>query len=226
MSYTETKEHAPGRLNKIFNEPYNAFDNDVPERQLHLRIALRTLLEPPMQQRRLVLRVIHGWENGNDDPDDLRHSDHDVTALSDVNEVFRRYHQTIERIEPLPEDEDSLIAVPRDDAIAHARQQGMTLDDDIARRPAQWPTFERGLYLYTFFKMYHRLTYGEDESYRSTRCMTPEGEFEIHEFHLEEGEFAVVTPAGTNQDQSTLLVLHEGELEPVLQLWETAWAHA
>lgn len=226
MSYTEAKEHAPGRLNKIFNEPYNAFDNDVPERQLHLRIALRTLLEPPMQQRRLVVRVIHGWENGNDDPDDLRHSDHDVTALSDVNEVFRLYHQAIERIEPLPEDDDSLIAEPRDDAIAHARQQGVTLDDDIARRPAQWPTFERGLYLYTFFKMYHRLTYGEDESYRSTRCMTPEGEFEIHEFHLEEGEFAVVAPAGTNQNQSTLLVLHEGELEPVLQLWETAWAHA
>ncbi|GHC17144.1 hypothetical protein [Aidingimonas halophila] len=226
MPYTEAKEHVPGRLNTIFNEPYQAFDNDVPERQLHLKIALRALLEQPMQQQRLILRVIHGWENGNDDPVDLRHSDHDVTALDDVHEVFRRYHQAIERIEPFPEDDDSLIAQPRDDAIAHARRQGAALDDDIAQRPAQWPTFERGLYLYTLFKMYHRLTYGEDESYRSTRCSTAEGEFEIHEFHLEEGEFAVVTPAESGQDQPTLLILHEGELEPVLQLWETAWHNA
>ena len=86
---------------------------------------------------------------------------------------------------------------------------------------SRWPAFEQGLLLYTFFKIYHRLTYGEDDIYRSIRCLTTSGPCEVHEFHLEEGEFAIVTPAEGEPQATTLLVLHESQLEPVIQLLET-----
>ena len=75
--------------------------------------------------------------------------------------------------------------------------------------------------LYTLFKMYHRLIYGEDDTYRCSQCMTPLGLREIHEFHLEEGEFALlVPPAQDFMNEHSLLVLHESQLGPIEQLLE------
>ncbi|MFC3286010.1 hypothetical protein [Litchfieldella rifensis] len=221
MPYTEAKEHARGRLHVIFAEPYTAFDNEVLERQLHLDIALKALLQQPLATGRLRLQVIHGWENGSSEPDDLQHSDHIIASLDDLHEVANRYQQAITGLVPLPKDATSLLAKPRDIAIAKARDQGLDIDDETRDNPARWPVFEHGLYLYTFFKVYHRLTYGEDDSYRSVRCETPDGLREIHEFHLEEGEFAIVTPVETQDPGQTLLIVHEGELEPLLECLKT-----
>ncbi len=66
--------------------------------------------------------------------------------------------------------------------------------------------------------MYHRLVYGEDDTYRCSQCETPHGLREIHEFHLEEGEFALLAPLNDEQDAPYLLVLHESQLEPIEQL--------
>mgnify|MGYP005755205679 FL=1 len=74
-----------------------------------------------------------------------------------------------------------------------------------------------------FFKVYHRLTYGEDDTYRSIQCRTPEGPREIHEFHLEEGEFAVVRPSQDAPGDS-VMVLHVSQLEPVRRLLEACRA--
>lgn len=51
--------------------------------------------------------------------------------------------------------------------------------------------------------------------------MTALGLREIHEFHLEEGEFALLTPLAAHvKDQPYLLVLHESQLDPIEQLLE------
>jgi len=69
--------------------------------------------------------------------------------------------------------------------------------------------------------MYHRLVYGEDEAYRCAQCYTPNGLREIHEFHLEEGEFALLVPTGNHFiTEPSLLVLHESQLDPIERLLE------
>ncbi|RTR06947.1 hypothetical protein [Halomonas nitroreducens] len=219
MPFSEAKEHAPGRLHHLFADPYTAFDNLVAERLLHLRVALQALLEAPMREGRLLLRVIHGWENGGFAPEDLQHSDHRLEDLASLHRVTGRYHQAAEALAPLPRDAASLLAEPLATAIATAEARGQEIDRTTRESPARWPAFPRGLSLYTFFKVYHRLTYGEDDAYRSIRCETPEGLREVHEFHLEEGEFAVVIPTDGEQGESVLL-LHESQLAPVQQLLE------
>ncbi|QFT83893.1 hypothetical protein FIU88_02790 [Halomonas sp. THAF12] len=221
MPYTEAKEHAPGCLHRIFAEPYAAFANGVPERQLHLRVALQALLEAPMREGRLTLRVIHGWENGVCAPEDLRHSDHPLRTMADLHAAAERYRQAVEALAPLPGEAATLLAAPLASAIDGAEAEGHEIDAETRANPARWPAFPRGLSLYTFFKVYHRLTYGEDEAYRSIRCETPGGLREIHEFHLEEGEFAVVHPADDAPGESHLL-LHESQLAPVGELLEMA----
>ncbi|MCE9663203.1 hypothetical protein LY622_07090 [Halomonas sp. M5N1S17] len=220
MPFTEAKEHAPGQLHAIFADPYSAFDNQVIERQLHLRVALEALALAPMSRGKLVLRVIHGWENGGFEPADLAHSDHRIGTFGHLHQAAERYHQAFEASQPFPQDDTSLLARPLEHAIIRAEANGQALDEETRTIPARWPAFDQGLYLYTFFKVYHRLTYGEDETYRSIYCMTPAGHREVHEFHLEEGEFAVVSPAKEEATVDTLLVLHESQLVPVLQLLE------
>ncbi|MCE8003276.1 hypothetical protein [Billgrantia ethanolica] len=217
MPFSEAKEHAPGHLHHIFADPYSAFDNLSVERQLHLRVALQTLVCEPMASAALTLRVIHGWENGGFEPGDLAHSDHPIATLDALNQVRATYQQAIESAAPLPRDTASLLAGPLAEAIEAAEAEGQTLDEETRTIPARWPAFDDGLSLYTFFKVYHRLTYSEDDSYRSIQCQTPQGPREIHEFHLEEGEFAVIRPAeGTSGD--SVLVLHVSQLEPVMML--------
>ncbi len=219
MPFTEAKEHAPGCLHRIFADPYTAFDNSVGERLLHLRVALQALLTPPMRQGRLTLRVIHGWENGGCAPEALRHSDHPLREPADLRDVAERYRQAFEALAPLPGEAATLLAQPLASAIAAAEAEGLEIDAETRENPARWPAFARGLSLYTFFKVYHRLTYGEDEAYRSIRCETPDGTCEIHEFHLEEGEFAVLVPVEGEEAESVLL-LHESQLPPMRQLLE------
>ncbi|PMR72880.1 hypothetical protein [Billgrantia endophytica] len=225
MTYNEAKEHAPGRLHAIFADPYTAFDNQVIERQLHLRVAIDVLLLQPMARGRLTLRVIHGWENGGFEPADLKHSDRPIGSLEDLRRVTEHYRQAFEALEPPPRDETSLLAEPLANAIDAAEAKGQAVDEETRTIPARWPAFEHGLALYTFFKVYHRLTYGEDDTYRSAHCLTPDGVREIHEFHLEEGEFAVAAPAEGSTDD-TVLILHKSQLKPVLQLLEGRQANA
>ncbi|NIC05603.1 hypothetical protein [Billgrantia bachuensis] len=217
--FSEAKEHAPGHLHQIFADPYSAFDNLVIERQLHLRVALQALACEPLANGRLTLRVIHGWENGGFEPADLAHGDYRIASLEDLARVSAEHQQAIDRDAPLPRDSASLLAEPLADAIAAAEAKGQVFDEETRAIPARWPAFDRGLTLYTFFKVYHRLTYGEDDTYRSIHCRTLEGPREIHEFHLEEGEFAVVRPTdGATGD--SVLVLHVSQLEPVRMLLE------
>ncbi|TFH85957.1 hypothetical protein EQG41_14045 [Billgrantia azerbaijanica] len=223
MPYSEAKEHAPGRLHAIFAEPYSAFDNAAIERLLHLRVALDVLIRRPMADGCLRLRVIHGWENGGFEPADLKHSEHSLASLDDLRRVTQGYQQAFRDQQPLPCDDASLLAAPLAAAIAHAEAQGQALDEGTRTIPARWPAFEQGLYLYTFFKVYHRLTYGEDDAYRSIYCETPDGPREVHEFHVEEGEFAVVAPTEGDAGES-VLILHESQLAPMLQLLEACSA--
>jgi len=221
MPYSEAKEHAPGRLHAIFVDPYGAFDNTATERLLHLRVATETLILAPMRQGNLLLRVIHGWANGSFEPAELCHSDHRLSSLSALGQVAEDYRQAFERLQPLPRDNASLLAEPLVRAITDAEADGHSLDEATRTIPARWPAFPQGLSLYTFFKVYHRLTYSEDDAYRSIYCQTPSGPCEIHEFHLEEGEFAVVAPREGDSGDSVLL-LHESQLAPVLQLLEAS----
>ena len=62
------------------------------------------------------------------------------------------------------------------------------------------------------------MVYGEDDTDRCSQCDTPPGPREIHEFHLEEGEFALLVPISEEQDAPYLLVLHESQLGPIAQL--------
>ncbi|WP_373190751.1 hypothetical protein [Halomonas sp.] len=217
MPYNEAKEHAPGRLHGIFVDPYSAFDNTATERLLHLRVATEALVLSPMRRGDLVLRVIHGWENGNFAPAALLHRDHRAGSLAALGQVADDFRHAFEQQQPLPRDNASLLAEPLEQAIAAAEASGQTLDEETRTIPARWPAFPQGLTLYTFFKVYHRLTYSEDDPYRSIFCQTPKGPREIHEFHLEEGEFAVVTPLASERGDSVLL-LHESQLAPMLQL--------
>ncbi|MDR9439016.1 MAG: hypothetical protein RI841_05905 [Halomonas sp.] len=219
MPYNEAKEHAPGRLHAIFVDPYSAFDNAATERLLHLRVATEALILGPMRHGSLVLRVIHGWENGSFAPAALCHSDYRPRSLAALRQVADDFRQAFERQQPLPRDTTSLLAEPLEQAIAAAEASGQALDEETRTIPARWPAFKQGLTLYTFFKVYHRLTYSEDDPYRSIYCQTPGGPCEIHEFHLEEGEFAVVTPREGDGGDSMLL-LHESQLASVLTLLE------
>ncbi|WP_227368841.1 hypothetical protein [Halomonas sp. M20] len=219
MPFNEAKEHAPGRLHTVFADPYTAFDNSVTERRLHLNIAIEALLGQAMADSQLTLDVVHGWENGECDPGDLQHSSHRFDSLDDLRQVAERYRKAVEAQEALPQDATSLIAEPLAKAIAETVANGQALDEESRTIPARWPAFANGLILYTYFKMYHRLTYGEDDPYRSIRCETVDGLREIHEFHVEEGRFAVLLPA-EDATFDTVLTLHESQLEPVLQLFE------
>ncbi|WP_136067439.1 hypothetical protein [Modicisalibacter radicis] len=221
MPYYEAKEHEPGRLHAVFADPYQAFGNHIHERWDNLPAGLHALLDRPLAESTLKIRVIHGWENGSCQLGELNHSDHEMRSLDDLRHVDERYHQARSAGQPLPHEERSLLESPLDEAIEQAKQAGQTIDGLTRSTPARWPAFEQGLFLYTFFKVYHRLIYGEDDAYRSIRCLTSHGPYEVHEFHLEEGEFAIVTPTGDDQPGATLLVLHESQLEPMIQLLET-----
>lgn len=216
MTHQEAREHVPGRLHEIFAAPYDAFSNDAVERLLHIHIMLHLLVVRPMRRRHLILRVIHGWENGSFSPDELQHIDYPLHSLDDFQQVKETFQRAREQQEPLPINGDSLLAEPLDKAIAAAKAKGQEIDEETRLMPARWPSFPKGLSLYTMFKMYNRLVYGEDDPYRSSHCMTEEGLREIHEFHLEEGEFAIVIPPGPqNKTENTLMVMHASQLEPV-----------
>jgi hypothetical protein len=221
MSFNEAKEHTPGRLNELFADPYRAFENDTSERQLHIRIMLHTLLVRPMTQGQMTLRVIHGWENGGFEPEDLQHADYLLSGVPDFKRAVQDFEHASKHNKPLPADKTAILATPLTDAIADAEAEGQDLTNDIRDIPARWPAFEGGLALYTLFKMYHRLIYSEDDNYRCSQCMTPLGMREIHEFHLEEGEFALLVPPAPNfMSEPSLLVLHESQLGPIEQLLE------
>ncbi|TVP46193.1 MAG: hypothetical protein EA345_13215 [Halomonas sp.] len=221
MSHDEAKEHTPGRLNELFSDPYQAFENDTDERQLHIRIMLHMLLARPMKRGQMTLRVIHGWENGNFEPEDLQHRDYTLNTVADFKRAVQDFESASKFNTPLPADSDAVLAAPLAAAIADAEAEGQALNNDIRHTPARWQAFEGGLALYTLFKMYHRLVYSEDDTYRSSQCMTPLGMREIHEFHLEEGEFALlVPPADKFMHEESLLVLHESQLDPIERLLE------
>ena len=221
MNQNEAKEHTPGRLHELFADPYRAFENDTDERQLHIRIMLHMLLARPMKRGQMTLRVIHGWENGGFEPEDLQHVDYSLGGVPDFKRAVQDFEHASKHNTPLPADKNAILAAPLDDAIADAEAEGQDLTTDIRDTPARWPAFGGGLALYTLFKMYHRLIYGEDDTYRCTQCMTPLGMREIHEFHLEEGEFALLVPSADNfMLEESLLVLHESQLGPIEQLLE------
>lgn len=221
MNQNEAKEHTPGRLHELFADPYRAFENDTDERQLHIRIMLHMLLARPMKRSQMTLRVIHGWENGGFEPEDLQHVDYPLSGVPDFKRAVQDFEHASKHNTPLPSDKNTILAAPLDDAIADAEAEGQDLTTNIRDTPARWPAFEGGLALYTLFKMYHRLIYGEDDNYRCTQCMTPLGMREIHEFHLEEGEFALLVPSADNfMLEESLLVLHESQLGPIEQLLE------
>ncbi|WP_249975876.1 hypothetical protein [Vreelandella olivaria] len=221
MQYAEAREHTRGRLHELFADPYHAFDNDADERQMHIRTMLHMLLARSMARNQVTLRVIHGWENGGCEPEDLQHVDYTLKSLDDFRSAVSDFEQATRQNKPLPADASAILATPLADAIADAKADGKALTDDIRETPARWPAFEGGLALYTLFKMYHRLVYGEDDTYRCSQCETPHGLREIHEFHLEEGEFALLVPLREHaKDTPSLLVLHESQLGPIEQLFE------
>ncbi|WP_447893891.1 hypothetical protein [Vreelandella sp. GE22] len=220
MTFTEAKEHVNGRLHGLFAAPYQAFENNTPERELHIKVALYMLLGRPMTRGQVTLRIVHGWENGGCEPNDLEHIDYPLASLEDFRAAASGFGQSRQST-PQPSNEGALLARPLSEAIANAVAKGVALDDDIQTTPARWPAFEGGLSLYTQFKMYHRLVYGEDDTYRCSLCETAEGLREIHEFHLEEGEFALLTPLSEQRGGGkTLLILHESQLGPIEQLFE------
>lgn len=112
MSYSEAKEHTPGRLHELFADPYRAFENDTDERQLHVRIMLHTLLARPMQRGQVTLRVIHGWENGGFEPADLQHADFTLRSLKDFDVAVERFAKAARQNAPLPADSTAILAAP------------------------------------------------------------------------------------------------------------------
>lgn len=225
MPYTEAKEHVNGRLHALFADPYRAFENAANERQLHLRLMLYVLAVRPMAQGLLTLRVIHGWENGGCEPEGLQHVDYAIDDLDALRAASSEFAEAYRLKRDFPSEQSAILADPLADAIAEAKAEGAALTIETLAIPARWPTFQGGLALYTLFKMYHRLIYGEDDAYRCSLCLTPHGEREIHEFHLEEGEFALLTPTvAASSDAPTLLVLHESQLEPLTMLLEESTA--
>lgn len=210
MPYSEAREHTQGRLHELFSDPYLAFDNDSQERLLHLRVMLYVFVLRPMERGLLTLRVLHGWENGGCEASDLLGTEYTLKNFDDLEKAVADF--TGERRVP----SRHLFHKPLTKAIASARARGVELDDDIENLPARWPAFDAGLMLYTLFKMCHRLVYGEDDFYRSSECRTENGLRELHEFHLEEGEFAFLVPRGQAfMQEPTVMVLHESQLEPV-----------
>jgi len=219
MHYNEAKEHTSGRLHELFADPYTAFDNDSHERRLHIRVMLYQLAVLPMQRGLLTLRVIHGWQNGGSEPGDLQYVEYPMNELADLQRVSAIFHTSTRQASPFPRTDDALLAAPLAQAMADAQVNGALLDHDTRNHPACWPEFEGGLALYTLFKMYHRLTYSEDDAYRSSQCHTSAGIREIHEFHLEDGEFAFLTPPERDFiSEASVLVLHESQLEPFEKL--------
>lgn len=219
MHHFEAKEHTPGRLHTLFADPYRAFNNDTDERQLHIRVMLHILFAQPLQQSSVILRVIHGWENGSFEPSELKHIDYSLTSLDDLHRVTNEFSQASQQRRPLPAEDTLLLAAPLVNLFDHAETAGSSVTEATRHTPARWPNLQGGLALYTLFKMYHRLVYGEDDDYRCSQCETPDGLRELHEFHIEEGEFALLTPA-THQTPSapTILVLHAAQLGPIEQL--------
>lgn len=221
MSYTEAKEHTQGRLNTLFADPYRAFENNTDERQLHVRVMLYMLLARPMSRGDMTLRVIHGWENGSCEPGDLQHADYVLNTLDDVKRAVKDFDQATKQNAPLPSEDPAILAMPLANVIADAKAEGQEVTDDIPKTPERWSALEGGLALYTLFKMYHRLVYGEDDVYRCSQCQTALGPREIHEFHLEESEFALLVPlVGQPKEAPSLLVLHESQLKPIEKLLE------
>lgn len=219
MHYTEASEHTTGRLHALFANPYQAFDNQNSERLLHIHVMLHLLALLPLQRGQLVIRVIHGWQNGGCDPYELRHTDVSLSSLEDLQPIIMAFEAASRDLTPFPGESAALLGAPLGTAIEAARGDGQMIDANIHDHPSRWPEFNGGLTLYTLFKMYHRLVYGEDEPYRSSRCMTELGQREIHEFHLEEGEFAFLSPPGIEADtQRTLVVLHHSQLAPFERL--------
>lgn len=223
MNAEEAKEHVTGRLHALFADPYHAFDNDAPERALHIKVVLYVLLARPIARGLVTLRIVHGWENGQCDPAALAHIDYPLASLEDFRAAVTKLEASMR--DRSFESANTLLSEPLASALERAREQGVTLEPDIALTPARWPAFEDGLALYTQFKMYHRLTYGEDDSYRCSLYQTPAGPQEIHEFHLEEGEFALLVPQEDRALESeTVLVLHESQLDQIEQLFEQCLA--
>ncbi|MFG6667020.1 hypothetical protein ACGK9R_07910 [Halomonas sp. HNIBRBA4712] len=221
MPFAEAKEHVHGRLHGLFADPYRAFENSAQERELHVKVALYMLLGKPMAQGLVTLRIIHGWENGGCDPADLAHIDSPLISLEAFRAAASAFDQRSREDALSVSRQGVLLAEPLAAAIKAATARGETVEDGTRATPARWPAFEGGLALYTQFKMYHRLVYGEDERYRCSLCDTALGRREIHEFHLEEGEFALLTPpAGEAESGETLLVLHESQLEQIERLFE------
>ncbi|MGM0833479.1 hypothetical protein K1Y77_12260 [Halomonas qaidamensis] len=217
MQHFEAKEHTPGRLHTLFADPYRAFDNDTDERQLHIRVMLHILFAQPLQQSPMTLRVIHGWENGSFEPSELKHIDYPLTSLEDLHRVTNEFSQASQQRQPLPAEDTSLLTAPL--AKLFAQAEGRIITEATRNIPARWPALPGGLAIYTLFKMYHRLVYGEDDNYRCSQCETPEGLQELHEFHIEEGEFALLTPpAHYKKIVPTMLILHAGQLGPIEQL--------
>ncbi len=220
MTYQEAREHVPGRLHEIFAAPYEAFTNDAVERLLHIHIMLHLLVVRPMKRRHLILRVIHGWENGSFAPDELQHIDYPLHGFDDFQQVLETFQHARDTQAALPSQGHTLLADPLAAAIAAAEAAGQQIDEETRSIPARWPCFPGGLSLYTLFKVYNRLVYGEDDAYRSSQCMTSEGHREIHEFHLEEGEFAIIIPPGPqHKTENTLLVMHESQLSPISSIF-------
>ena len=219
MRYNEAKEHTPGRLHRLFADPYHAFDNESHERQLHIRVMLHQLAVIPMQRGLLRLRVIHGWQNGSYAPSELLYVEYPLNTLADLQHASTLFNSAAKHANTFPSTDNALLSAPLDEVLANAQAAGQSLEQDIRLRPSHWPEFKGGLALYTLFKMYHRLIYSEDDAYRSSQCHIPAGIHEIHEFHLEEGEFAFLTPADRRFTQETsILVMHESQLEPFEQL--------
>lgn len=124
MSYDEAKEHTSGRLNELFADPYRAFENDTDERQLHIRIMLHMLLARPMTRGQVTLRVIHGWENGSFEPEDLQHRDYAIHSVADFKRAVQDFVNASKLNTPLPADNDDILATPLADAIAEAEADG------------------------------------------------------------------------------------------------------
>lgn len=219
MRYNEAKEHTLGRLHNLFVDPYHAFDNESHERKLHIRVMLYQLAVIPMQRHLLTLRVIHGWQNGGYDPSDLKYAEYPLNALADLQHVSTLFNSIAKHSNTFPSTDNTLLATALDNMMANAQADGETLDQNVRFHPARWPEFTGGLTLYTLFKMYHRLIYSEDDAYRSSQCRTSSGIREIHEFHLEEGEFAFLTPPDNQFTQkASILIMHESQLEPFEKL--------
>jgi len=222
MHYSEAKEHTPGHLHTLFADPYSAFKNDTDERQLHIRIMLHTLFARPLKQSQVTLRVIHGWENGSFEPHDLKHIDYPLSSLDDLHRVTSEFSLASQQRLPLPAHDFSLLEAPLANILAHSETKDSAANEITHNTPARWPTLPGGLALYTLFKMYHRLVYGEDDNYRCSQCETPNGLCELHEFHIEEGEFALLTPHQQSKTVPTILVLHASQLGPIGQLLKSS----